>query len=148
MKRFFCSRTVKTQGIGSLFYYGNTYKEIRQFLRKVREFEAIPAPSSSLFYYLTLKGEDPLNKTSKSEEFLCMKRKPLIKLLTFLKNKDFEKLAEFGVQYKEIATIIPWIVKKFEFTRSGKKDLYILEIKIDQDYYCGWPIEDVAKRFF
>lgn len=134
-------QTIQSEEYGNLKCYGLICNQTDYYLSNMKNPIPLLYKHSPFISILSFFGKYLPKKTAPSlkgwEYFLCIHCSVLEEFLIAYNSGDFEEIAKFSVQYKEIAFIFPLIIKNYELIRSGKKNIFAIEFEVNQEkHYC------------
>ena len=83
----------------------------------------------------------PMPKRIGGGVFLCAEVEVFESFLQAHNSSDFKAIAEISRQNKDIAFVLPLFLKSYELIRSGKKNVFAIQIAQDQKQWYGFRIE-------
>lgn len=97
------------------------------------------------FCILSFFGEYPSNETNSDakkdwEFFLCAEVEVFENFLQTCNNSNFKAIAKISSQNKDIAFVLPLLLKNYELIRSGKKNVFAIKIFQDEKQWYGFRI--------
>lgn len=141
MKKIIHIQTMHNSEYGLLTCYGHICPETRYYLRTMKKVSDFKHNHSDEIFLSSFFGTYPKTDFSPAikdwKYFLAIKRTTLQTLMDSYNKGDFKNIASFPMQYKELAFALPLILKVYELARSGKKNVFCVELNKlpEKNYY-------------
>lgn len=144
MERIKHKQTLQSLEYGILPCYGLICKSTQHYLGNMKKAVQMKHTNPS-FFILSFFGEYPLDEADLDikkdwEFFLCADVELFDNILHAYNSADFEAMAEICKEHKEIAFVFPLLLKNYELIRSGKKNVFAIQIFQDQKRWYGFRI--------
>lgn len=135
MEKIKQTQTLQNLEYGNLPCYGLICKDTQHYLGNMKKAVQMKHTDKS-FHILSFFGEYPLDETELNtkkdwEFFLCVEVELFDNILQAYNSANFKAMAELSKEHKEVAFIFPLILKNYELIRSGKKNVFALEMDRD-----------------
>ncbi len=145
MEKIKHKQTLQSLEYGILPCYGLICKNTQHFLTNMKKAVQMKHVNPS-FFILSFFGEYPSDETDSDakkdwEFFLCAEVEVFENFLQAYNSSDFKAIAEISRQNKDIAFVLPLLLKNYELIRSGKKNVFAIQIAQDQKQWYGFRIE-------
>lgn len=145
MEKIKQTQTLQNLEYGNLPCYGLICKDTQHYLGNMKKAVQMKHTNPS-FFILSFFGEYPSDEidsdTKKDWEFfLCAEVELFDSILQACNSSDFKAIAEISSQNKDIAFVLPLLLKNYELIRSGKKNVFAIQIAQDQKQWYGFRIE-------
>lgn len=130
----------RTQHISSLHYgelpsYGLISDDMNYFLSNMKKTHTFEIPKVKEMIIQGFFGEYPSNGLNPNHRdwsfFICIEAKVFDQLLQAYNCGDLNAIANFSILYFEINFLLPLLLKQYELIRSGKKNVFALEMDRD-----------------
>ncbi|RDU71180.1 hypothetical protein [Helicobacter brantae] len=140
MKKIIHIQTIHNSEYGLLTCYGHICKETRHYISTMKKVSDFKHNHSDLIFLSSFFGTYPQSEFAPEirdwKYFLCIKHSTLQMLLDSYNRGDFKSIASFPMQHRELAFALPVILKAYELTRSGKKNIFCIDFnKLPQKNY-------------
>lgn len=141
MKKIIHIQTMHNSEYGLLTCYGHICPETRYYIRTMKKVSDFKHNHSGEIFLSSFFGTYPKSEFSPAindwKYFLAIKRDTLQTLMDSYNKGDFKNIASFSMQNRELALVLPLILKTYELTRSGKKNVFCVEFNKTpkKDYY-------------
>lgn len=145
MEKIKHKQTLQSLEYGILPCYGLICKNTQHFLANMKKAVQMNHANPSFFIF-SFFGEYPTDETDFDTKkdwdfFLCAEVEVFESFLQAYNSSDFKAIAEISSQNKDIAFVLPLLLKNYELIRSGKKNVFAIQITRDQKQWYGFRIE-------
>ena len=141
MKKIIHVQTIRNSEYGLLTCYGHICPETKHYISTMKKVSDFKHNHSDVIFLSSFFGTYPKSDFSPEikdwKYFLCIKHSTLAILLDGYNKGDFKSIATFPIEHRELAFILPAILKAYELTRSGKKNVFCVDFNkmAEKNYY-------------
>lgn len=145
MEKIKHKQTLQSLEYGTFPCYGLICKSTQHYLGNMKKAVQMKHTKPS-FFILSFFGEYPSDETDSDakkdwEFFLCAEVEVFESFIQAHNSSDFKAIAEISSQNKDIAFVLPLLLKNYELIRSGKKNVFAIKISQDEKRWYGFRIE-------
>lgn len=124
-------QTLRNSSYGNLICYGYICNLTKEYLINMSKSAELQHKHSDIISLMSVFGEYPKNKVAPAYKdwgyFLCIQSQVFDKFISACNGGRFKDIASFAVQNQDITFAITVILKLYELTRSGKKNIFCIK---------------------
>lgn len=141
MEKIKHTQTISSNRYGEIPCFGLISNDVKRYLSNMEKTHTFSIPKVQKIIIQGFFGEYPANGLVQNYKdwsfFICIEAEVFDDLLSRYGKGDLNAIADFSIRHIEISFLLPLLLKQYELIRSGKKNVFALEMERDgEKNYC------------